>query len=158
MEHSWCVYRHTVPDGRMYIGIALEPAKIRWANGKGYKSNPAFWECICEVGWENIAHEILKTGIRSREARKLESELIDLYGTLAPNGFNRRLDTGKSYLPKKKEIGRKYGHTTVVNYWPDKVGYKEYLLECECGRRFKCRWADLTDDMVCDECELATRT
>ena len=34
MRNTWCVYRHTVPDGRKYIGIAEMPVRVRWANGK----------------------------------------------------------------------------------------------------------------------------
>lgn len=151
---SKCVYRHTAPDGRMYIGIADEPAKIRWANGKGYKDNPTFWECICAVGWENITHEIVATGLDSREARKLESELIDLYGTLIPKGFNRRLDDGHSYHSHKKYVGCNYGHATVVDYWPDSDGKKTCEMRCECGRFFRCRWNEITDELSCGECEI----
>lgn len=150
---SECVYRHTAPDGRMYIGIAQEPPRIRWANGKGYKDNPEFWKCICEVGWENITHEILASGLDKRDAFKMESELIGKYNTLVPNGFNRRRDDGHSYLPKKKEIGRLYGYSVVENYWPDENGYKEYKMRCRCGRSFICKWSQITDDLMCDECD-----
>ena len=147
---SECVYRHTAPDGRMYIGIAQEPATIRWANGKGYKNNPEFWKCICEVGWDAIKHEILASGLEKSEAFELEREYIDLYGTLAPNGFNRCRDNPDvNRVKHKKEVGRKYGHGTVLNYWPDKDGWKVYRLRCECGKIFDCHWRDLTEDTNC---------
>ena len=146
---SECVYKHTAPDGRVYIGIAQEPAHIRWANGKGYKNNPEFWECICEVGWDNISHEIVATGLYKYEARKIESELIEKYDCLSPKGFNRRRDDGHSYVSHKKEVGRKYGHGIVLNYWPDKNRYKVYKLKCECGNEFTCHVFDLTDDINC---------
>ena len=147
---SECVYRHTAPDGRMYIGIAQEPPKIRWANGKGYKNNPEFWKCICDVGWSAIKHEILASGLSRGEALKVELELIDLYGTLTPNGFNRRRDDPEVNRYKhKKEVGCKYGHGTVVNYWPDEEGWKVYTLRCECGNLFKCHVFDLSDDTSC---------
>lgn len=145
-----CVYRHTAPDGRMYIGIAQEPPTIRWAKGKGYKNNPEFWKCICEVGWENIEHEVLFSGLNSWDARKIESELIEKYGCLVPNGFNRRRDNPEVNRVKHKvEVGRKYGHGTVLNYWPDENGYKVYKLRCECGNEFRCHVFDLTDDTNC---------
>lgn len=146
---SECVYRHIAPDGRVYIGIAQEPAHIRWANGNGYKDNPEFWECICEVGWDNITHEIVATGLYKSEARKIESGLIEKHDCLSPKGFNRRRDDGHSYVSHKKEVGRKYGHGTVLNYWPDKNGYKVYKLKCECGNEFTCHVFDLTDDINC---------
>lgn len=151
---SECVYRHTAPDGRMYIGVAQEPAKIRWANGKGYKNNAEFWKCICEVGWGSIEHEILASGLSRREALKMELELIDRYATLFPNGFNRRRDDPETNRYKrKKEVGRKYGHGTVLNYWPDKDGWKVYRLRCECGNIFDCHVFDLTDDTSCGCCD-----
>lgn len=149
MDYTWCVYRHTVPDGRMYIGIAQEPAKIRWSNGGGYRENPPFWECIKSVGWENITHEILIGGLDKREARKKESEFIEKFGTLIPNGFNRRFDDGRSYKKKLKEIGDKHGYSEVVDYWPDKEGYKEYRMRCSCGKLFVCKGRDITDDLSC---------
>lgn len=147
-----CVYRHTAPDGRMYIGIAENP-KVRWANGKGYKDNPAFWECIQSVGWENIRHEILADDLSSSEARKKESELIDLYGTLAPNGFNRRRDDGRSYKKKLKEVGEKHGLLTVLDYWPDSDGYKVYRYRCVCGNEFVCSGREWHPKLTCG-CEV----
>lgn len=146
---SKCVYRHTAPDGRVYIGIAQEPPNIRWSGGNGYKSNPEFWKCICEVGWDNITHEILETGLTPREARKIESDLIAKHDCLHPNGFNRRFDDGHSYVSHKKEVGRKYGHGIVLNYWPDKSGYKIYKLRCVCGNVFLRHVFDLADDTNC---------
>lgn len=146
---TWSVYKHTAPDGRAYIGIAQNP-EIRWANGKGYKDNPPFWECIQSEGWDNITHEILYTGLDSRSARKKESELIDLYGTLTPNGFNRCLDRPEINRVKHKvEVGRKIGHAHVIDYWPDKERMKVYLLRCECGVEFVCKWENLSDDLSC---------
>lgn len=143
-----CVYRHTAPDGRMYIGIAQEPAQIRWANGKGYKTNPEFWKCICEVGWDAIKHEILASGLDKRDAMKLEQEYIDLYGTLAPNGFNRSYRD--SPLPKRKlEYGVNYGANTVVDYWADADGQKVYRLRCGCGRFYDCYATNLSNDSNC---------
>jgi hypothetical protein len=150
MEKTWCVYKHTSPDGRSYIGIAQEPAKIRWSNGKGYKDNPVFWKCICDVGWENIRHEILHTGLDKHEALKLETKLIKELETLVPHGFNRRWDNPRvNSIKHKVEIGNKRGFSVVLNYWPDKEGYKVYELECECGNVFVCKGRDITDDLSC---------
>ncbi len=154
-----CVYRHTAPDGRMYIGIAQDP-KIRWANGKGYKENKEFWKCICEVGWDNIEHEILFRDLESWDARKIESKLIDLYGTLQPNGFNRCRDNPEiNRVKHKKEVGRVYGQSTVIDYWPDKEGMKVYKMRCSCGSFFVCKWEEITKNLCCDECRVsATET
>lgn len=151
--NDYCVYRHTAPDGRMYIGIAREPVKVRWSNGKGYKDNPYFWECIESVGWDNIEHEIVVSGLDSWDARKLESELIELHDTLVPNGFNRCRDNPEiNRVKHKKEVGRRYGDSTVIDYWPDKNGMKRYEMRCDCGRFFVCKWEDIAEDLRCDFC------
>jgi hypothetical protein len=127
----------------------MEPPTIRWANGKGYKDNPDFWKCICEVGWENIKHEIVANGLDSGEARKLETKLILQHNTLTPNGFNRRCDHAKPYVPRKKEVGRRFGHTTVLDYFPDENRYKVYELRCDCGNVFRCHVFDLKENQSC---------
>ena len=149
MKLSWCVYRHTAPDGRSYIGIALEPAKVRWANGKGYKGNPGFWECIEKYGWDNIVHEILLSGLDKFDALKRESEFIEKFNTMFPNGFNRRLDDGRSHKKNLKEVGDRYGHSEVIHYWPDENRRKVYRLKCDCGKEFVCNGCDIKDDMSC---------
>lgn len=149
LDREWCVYRHIVPDGRMYIGIAVCPPDSRWSRGVGYKTNPEFWECIQTVGWDNIAHEIVATGLDKRNAMKLESELIAKYNTLAPHGFNRRLDDGRSYRKKLKEIGDRHGFLTVLYYWPDSDGYKVYRYRCICGNEFVCRGRDWHPNLTC---------
>ena len=152
MKPDVCVYRHTAPDGRMYIGIAQDP-RTRWMNGKGYKENPDFWKCICEVGWNNIKHEILFSGLDSWEARKRETALIEEYNTLQPNGFNRRRDNPEiNRVKHKKEIGRVYGFSTVIDYWPDKEGMKKYRMRCECGRFFICQWEQISEILRCGQC------
>ena len=148
--NSWCVYRHTVPDGRKYIGIAEKPVRVRWANGKGYKSNPAFWECIKTVGWDNIQHDIVGEYDDRFEALDVERRLIKEEGTLWPKGFNRRTDNPAcNRIKHKREIGDKYGYCVVEDYWPDENRYKIYKLRCVCGKSFVIHGWDITDNISC---------
>ena len=55
---NYSVYKHTFPDGKVYIGISINP-KTRWSRGHGYKNNKIMDKEIKNVGWENITHEIL---------------------------------------------------------------------------------------------------
>jgi len=70
------VYKHTLPNGMYYIGTTYRGEK-RW--GKGgchYKSSPIFFSAINEVGWNNVRHEILFSNLSSKDARRIERDLI----------------------------------------------------------------------------------
>ena len=62
----YTLYKHTFPNGKVYIGITkMEPEK-RWANGEGYahKENDKYcqslmYNAIKKYGWENVKHEII---------------------------------------------------------------------------------------------------
>lgn len=74
----YSVYRHTTPDGKIYVGITKRNPLRRWRNGIGYRDshNPQFWQAICQFGWENIRHEIIFSGLSREEAENKEIELI----------------------------------------------------------------------------------
>ncbi len=73
----YCVYRHTLPDGRCYIGANYR-GKDRWGgNGSRYKtSGNIFYPLIVQYGWDNIKHEILFSNLTQQEAREKEISLI----------------------------------------------------------------------------------
>ena len=86
-ENRWCVYKHTCPDGRVYIGITSELPQYRWDGGMGYQySNREFFRYILATGWDNIEHEVLYSGLNEKEARRLERLEILKYGKRV---FNR---------------------------------------------------------------------
>lgn len=109
---GYCVYRHTVPNGKVYIGItSVNPLK-RWSNGHGYKNNKMFWKDIVLYGWLNITHEILQDGLSECDARALESKLICEH---------------KSYV-------KEYGYNVQVGmcYVDDThIDREQYLLHCK---------------------------
>ena len=73
---TYCVYKHTLPDGRCYIGATYRGTK-RWGEGGcKYKSSKVFYSLIAEYGWNNIKHEILFDGLSSEEARKKERQIL----------------------------------------------------------------------------------
>ena len=40
VEKTYCVYKHTSPSGKVYIGMTCkDPPEKRWSNGNGYKRN-----------------------------------------------------------------------------------------------------------------------
>lgn len=75
-DKKFCVYRHTSPSGKVYIGITCQNPIRRWAHGHGYRKNQYFTNAIQKYGWEAFTHEILFDGLTKEEACEKEIELI----------------------------------------------------------------------------------
>lgn len=75
-ERTYCVYKHTSPSGKVYIGITKQTASERWKNGLGYRSSPHFWSAIQKYGWENFSHEILFSNLCEEDACLTEQRII----------------------------------------------------------------------------------
>lgn len=103
-EKKWCLYKHTSPSGKVYVGITSKPVKRRWNNGLGYQPCRAFWKAIVKYGWDNIQHEIILDQLSEQAAKELEIILIKHYKELGISynitnggdgylGFNPSLET-----------------------------------------------------------------
>ena len=79
MVKRYCVYKHTAPNGKVYIGITGQKPSLRWRSGAGYKQCPHFYPAIQKYGWKNIKHEILFDGLTKEEAEAKEIVLIAEY-------------------------------------------------------------------------------
>lgn len=73
---KYCVYKHTSPSGKVYIGITQQSPEDRWRGGLGYRRNAYFFRAILKYGWENFTHEILFAGLDKTTACAIEVELI----------------------------------------------------------------------------------
>lgn len=87
-KDNWCVYMHTSPSGKIYIGITSQKPEYRWGeNGKGYlKKNkngdyhqPAMANAILKYGWDNFIHDILFEDLSREDAEHKEFLLILLW-------------------------------------------------------------------------------
>ena len=76
---EYCVYKHTSPSGKVYIGITSTNPKRRWESGRGYMHNIYFSRAIEKYGWDGFSHEILFTGLSAEEAEEAERKLIAEY-------------------------------------------------------------------------------
>lgn len=73
------VYKHTFPNGKVYIGITNIGVNRRWRNnGEGYKGQFVY-KAICKYGWSNVKHEVLFENLTQQEAEQKEIELITFY-------------------------------------------------------------------------------
>ena len=89
---KFCVYKHTSPSGKCYIGITCQNPVERWGKngnryfGKTKKSgkfnHPYFVHAILKYGWDNFTHEILYTDLGELQAKLIERSLIRYYKNL----------------------------------------------------------------------------
>lgn len=100
----WCVYKHTSPSGKVYIGIAKDVAH-RWrGNGSGYKGSTRIANAIRKYGWENFKHEVLLTNLTREDACKKEVELISQYDSTNPQKGYNLLSGGQCGTHSKESI------------------------------------------------------
>lgn len=121
MEESYCVYIHTFPNGKKYVGQTKQNPEYRWNKGEGYKGQPYMYNAIRKYGWENIKHEVIIFNISRKEADKWEDTLIALHRTNEKEyGYNLRSGgtSGYEYTEEVKAkmserlIGRKQSEET----------------------------------------------
>lgn len=79
MENNYYVYKHTAPNGKVYIGITKQLPHVRWKSGLGYLNNKHFIQAIRKYGWESIKHEIVASDLSKESAEDLERKLIEKY-------------------------------------------------------------------------------
>lgn len=85
----YCVYKHTSPTGKVYVGITKRNPQKRWNSGRGYESNRYFFRAILKYGWSNFDHEILETKLTQAEATAKERYYIKKYNSTDPEyGYN----------------------------------------------------------------------
>lgn len=78
-QKTYSVYIHTVPNGKVYIGITSRKPEKRWNYGYGYANNKHFDQAIRKYGWDSIKHEIVASGLSRSEAEKMERKFIAEY-------------------------------------------------------------------------------
>lgn len=113
---SYSVYKHTFPNGKVYIGItSMNPPEKRWKNGLGYSKQNFMSKAIEKYGWNNIQHEVLYDELTKNEAEQIEIKLIaehksnqKEYGYNVSNGGNtvgkHSEETRKKMSESKKGI------------------------------------------------------
>lgn len=97
---SYYIYKHTSPNGLVYIGKTTSNPKARWGKeGKGYQTAPRFYAAILLHGWENFTHEIIEeTEENSHILSEREAYWIGYYASHLV-GYNSQYG-GKEVLPR----------------------------------------------------------
>ena len=105
MIDSYCVYQHTSPDGKVYIGVTRQDPQARWCGGFGYASNLYFLTDIMTYGWLNFQHEVLADGLQEEQAFEMEAELIAQHNSTNPL-FGYNLNAGSARKPKRELLAK----------------------------------------------------
>jgi len=78
--NQYIVYKHTCPNGKVYIGQTCRTVYSRSGiHGVHYKQCKLFYRAILKYKWNNIKHDILFDGLTREEAGIIEQEQITLY-------------------------------------------------------------------------------
>jgi group I intron endonuclease len=113
MSKIYCIYKHTSPSGKSYIG-QTKNYKNRCREHQKIPSCPAFHNAIKKHGWENFKSKILIEGLTLEEANYWEEFFILEHKTLSPNGYNLNTGGGNPRLSeetiermRQKQLGTK---------------------------------------------------
>ena len=103
---NYKVYKHTFPNGKVYIGITNIGVNRRWRNnGEGYKGQFVY-KSICKYGWSNVKHEVLFENLTQQEAEQKEIELITFYKS-NQREFGYNISNGGSSLGMHSEESKR---------------------------------------------------
>lgn len=131
--NNYCVYRHTTPSEKVYIGItSMNPLK-RWKNGKGYELCTAFNRAIQKYGWDNIKHEILFSELGKDDACRLEQELIAKHKSNDPL-FGYNLTSGGEHYEPNKEWRERLSASNK-KYYREHPEARERISVSQIGRK-----------------------
>lgn len=121
MNNNFCVYKHTFPNGKVYIGVTGNEPKKRWLNGEGYRGQSVYDE-IKKYGWKNIKHEVIVRELDELQALAVEEEITKAYGE--EKVYNKRYVAASPLKGKKptrvyppKQTFTINGVTKAIDEW-----------------------------------------
>jgi hypothetical protein len=97
----------------------------------GYENQPKFFREIVKVGWDNIEHEVLESGLSEQAAREREKELIfrgeeRVLNARHCQGVN--LSWMRQSITKDTPLVRHNKFSNFNDVWMEKVRYEDALL------------------------------
>lgn len=130
---EYCVYKHTTPSGKVYIGITSQNIYKRWKNGAGYELCTAFQRAIQKYGWKNIKHEVLATGLTKQQACDMEVSLIAQYQSSDP-AYGYNLTCGGEHYEFPEHV-REAIRQRVIERYEREPEIKEKISKAQIGRK-----------------------
>lgn len=118
---KYLVYKHTFPNGKIYIGITSRTLEKRIHSG--YYHNLRLHRAIQKYGWPQIKSEILYVNLTEEQAKQKEIALIKVHNSINPAiGYN--LSTGgeshKRCIFKHSDEAKRKISEHNAKYWEGK--------------------------------------
>lgn len=129
--NKYCVYMHTFPNGKRYIGITGNPVKKRWKRGKNYRNNIYMMRAVDKYGWDNINHEVIAFELSKEEAEAKEREMIALYKSNTPEGGYNITSGGECIGKHSEETINKLRE--IRSWLEQNPEYKRHMSESHKG-------------------------
>lgn len=86
--NDYTVYKLTLTDGRVYIGMTHQPLSHR-CRKDGYAGCPSMGKAIAEYGWDAFSVSVIADRLTKTDAERIEKENIALFDSTNPlKGFN----------------------------------------------------------------------
>jgi len=125
------VYKITnILNGKSYIGQTIKSLKTRWSNHCKDSSHCAvLLSAIRKYGKGNFSISVIGEYTNIEDLNSAEEYFIELYQTLAPNGYNIR--PGGNYSSQSEETKKKMSEAASgdKNFWFGKSLSKEHKLK-----------------------------
>ena len=98
------IYKYTSPSGSSYVGQTTRSLQERAGhNGKCYKGCDLFYKAIQKYGFSNFTVEILAE-VPKNQLDQAEKKYIQLFNTLAPNGYNLTDGGQNGWAKERKKV------------------------------------------------------
>lgn len=134
MDNNYCVYKHTTPNRKIYVGITGQKPEDRWKKGFGYKNNSHFFRAIQKYGWDNIKHEILLDGLTHNQAKSFEQMYIALYQSNNREFGYNKTSGGEENAKPNDEVIEKMRENNYLNRPVEQYSLKgEYIATYRSG-------------------------
>ena len=118
----WKVYKRTVPNGKVYIGVTKRTLEERMSGG--YVNNRAFALDIVKYGKENIISEVLEECEDYDTAIEREWYYIDLY---KDNCYNKVGNSKRTSCTVRSAQTTLHSHSSTENS-PKSYHIKDYIV------------------------------
>jgi group I intron endonuclease len=128
---DYIVYKYTSKTtGKSYIGQTNQPS-ARMKKHQKADSGYAFSNAILKYGFDDFIFNVLAEGLLLSQANTLESQYIDKFNCLSPNGYNLRMGGDNAVFSdesRKKlsitQTGRKLSESTKAKISEIQIGKK----------------------------------